>query len=400
MSIVGIVAEYNPFHFGHAYHLRQTRVMVPDSTVVCVMSGDFVQRGEAAIYSKFARAEAACRCRVDLVVELPLPWALSSAEAFARGAVGLLAALGAEYISFGSELGETKRLEQTADVLLRDEFADYVKNIMSSSPALSFAAARELAVQRLGGMDTYFLKNANNILGVEYIKAIRTLAPQIVPLTVRRVGNGHDASGEAGFLSASEIRERLRNGERAENLVPASAAAVYRNEEDSGRVFSFASWEIAVLSRLRLFNKEYFSQLPDASDGLGDRIYKAVRDSGSLDELYAAAKSKKYALSRIRRVTMCAALGVTEGMNEGIPPYARVLAANEKGCALLRKLREQRRLPILTKTADVCKYSDDCINLFAVGTSAHDLYALAYSDKTQRKGGRDWRISPKIVKSV
>lgn len=400
MKIVGVVAEYNPFHFGHEYHMQKTRQQIGEEcAVVCAMSGDFVQRGEAAVYSKFARAEAAVRCGADLVAELPVPWALSSAEGFARGAVALLAACGAEYLSFGSEAGNVAPLRELADVLAAPDMNDRVNKRLASDATLSYAAARQLAVRDAAGGMAALLEQPNNILAVEYLKAISALAPGITPLTVARTGAAHDGeSGGESVRSAMDIRRALARGEDIASLVPPAAAAVYAREREQGRAQQRERMELALLSRLRMLPEEAFAALPDARHGVGARLFAAARREASLDAVLAAAKTKRYALSRIRRMCMCAALGVTAGMSAGTPPYIRVLAATERGCAVLRGLNAgEGGLPVVTKPASVKSLSPECAHLFAVGASAHDLFALAFAAEQERKGGGDWRISPKIV---
>ena len=194
MSVIGVVAEYNPFHLGHEHHLTETvRQLGDDYPVVCVMSGDFIQRGQAAVYSKFARAEAAISCGVDLVLELPLPWTLLSAEGFARGAIGLLAATGVvTHLSFGSECGEVEPLEQLAELLLEPLFASDIKAELNSDEGISFAVARQRAAAKKVGELACQLETPNNILAVEYIKAIFDQSLHITPMTVQRFGSGHD----------------------------------------------------------------------------------------------------------------------------------------------------------------------------------------------------------------
>ena len=164
MDIIGIVAEYNPFHLGHLHQLDSTKQQFSENApVVAVMSGDFVQRGEAAMYSKFARAEAACKCGVDLVVELPLPWALASAEGFAQGAVGLLNGMGISHLSFGSELGRIDELYKLAEVLLDENIYNRIKEVLSLYPDMSFASARELVVQERAGQLAAYLKSGGGV---------------------------------------------------------------------------------------------------------------------------------------------------------------------------------------------------------------------------------------------
>ena len=185
MNICGIVCEYNPFHKGHLYQLEESKCRLGEETVtVGVMSGDYVQRGEPAIFSKFARAEAASRCGVDLVVELPLPWALSSAEGFAAGAVAILSALGCTHLSFGSESGELEVMETLAECLLNPLTLEAVKKRMTAEPNLSFATARQLVLEEKVGERAKLIEKPNNILAVEYLKAIYKQTAAMTPITV------------------------------------------------------------------------------------------------------------------------------------------------------------------------------------------------------------------------
>lgn len=383
------------------HHIDESKSQLgEDCAVVCVMSGDFVQRGEAAMYSKFARAEAACRCGADLVVELPVPWALSSAEGFARGAVGLLGTLGADYLSFGSESGEVTALAELADILMDDRVYTIIKETQQQDGTLSFAAARQLAAEKLAGDRAGLLATPNNILAVEYIKAIRTQGLALRPITVKRIGSAHDSTSQQPVRSASELRKMLGLSENISAFVPGEANMVYERERQEGRELRDKdNYEIAMLSRLRMLERDAFHALPDCADGLADRLYAAVRESASLDELFSLAKTKRYAMARVRRACVCAALGIKTGMNDGIPPYARVLAANEKGCTLLRALADEAGLPIITKAAHIKTLSPKCTDMFALGVRANELHSLCFTAKIQRKAGQDWRTAPIIVKN-
>ena len=157
--------------------------------------------------------------------------------------------------------------------------------------------------------------------------------------------------------------------------------------------------ETAILSRLRFLEKDAFEHAPDAAGGLGARVYEAVQSATTLDEIYQTTKTKRYAMSRVRRVCMCAALGVRQGLSEGMVPYARVLAANEKGCSLLREISDKSTVPLITKAAHINKLSSECTEVFAAGAKAHDLYVLSYAQTKQKKAGQDWRTTPYIVKN-
>ena len=401
MAVTGVVCEYNPFHNGHAWHLRQCREHLPEeSTVLCVMSGDFVQRGEAALFSKYARAETACRCGADLVAELPLPWALSSAEGFARGAVSMLNALGAEYLSFGTETAEPEILAGLAEELDRAELQDEIRRKLKETGNLSYAQARQQLLEERLGERAQLLSTPNNILAVEYLKAIRTLGSSMKPLAVRRIGSGHDRqSSEAGFRSASQLREMLMRGEEINSDIPREAAPVLQREREQGRMLRPEILETACLSRLRMLDRVTFSRLPDASDGLGNRLYSAVREHGDLAGVFAAARTRRYPMARVRRACMCACLGVTAEMSRGLPPYARILAMNEKGRAYLASIRDSVELPVLIRPAAVRAFPEPCAALFALGASAHDLFVLAYDSPAQRTGGEDWRKGPALVEN-
>lgn len=401
MAIIGIIAEYNPFHTGHEYHIARSRELLgADSTVICVMSGDFVQRGEAALYSKFARAEAACRCGANLVIELPLPWALSSAEGFARGAVGLLGALGATHLSFGSECGDVQRLERIAENLIDPAVNAEISRELNENANNSYASARQTVLARRLGDEAKLIEQPNNILAVEYLKAIYEQRLDITPMTVQRIGSGHDMTGDIGPKSASELRRMILSGEKVDNYIPKNALDVYSREESLGRqAMSRDFHETAILSRLRMFGENYYNSLPDSGGGIGSRLYKAAHEEPTLDGILAAVKTKRYALSRIRRMCLCAALGVKKGAADGTPPYARVLAANSRGCEYLRVLSKDPTIPVITKPAAARTLSVEREQVFELGAAANELYVLAYRAEQERRGGQDWRTSPKIVQN-
>lgn len=391
MESVGIVAEYNPFHRGHEYHLRQSRAQVgPDAILVCVMSGDYVQRGEVAIYSKFARAKAACACGADLVIELPLPWCLASAEGFARGAVSLIDSLGCRYLSFGSEAGKLDELSELAELLLSPSLNDEVAFHLSQHAAMSYASARQQVVAEHLGNRARLLETPNNILAVEYLKAITDLGSELHPITVQRIGSPHDGSG-GEFQSASELRKLLRESADISGELPSNAAEVFAREESPDSVIL----ETAILSRLRMLPEEEFLCLPDAADGLGQKLRKAAAEEPSLKSLMTAVKTKRYAMSRIRRLIFCAALGIHADQINRRPPYARLLAANDRGRTYLKTA--DLKLPLITKPACVRKLGGSALEIFELGARAHDLYVLGFPTELARRGGADWRTSPTIL---
>lgn len=398
MNIAGIVCEYNPFHSGHLHQLAETRrALGADTLTVCVMSGDFVQRGEAAVFSKFARAEAACRVGASLVLELPLPWCLSSAEGFAEGAVSLLAAVGCTHLSFGSESGDVETLQTLAREILAPDTQREITAQLQRSPELSYAMARERVLTEKLGECGSLLSQPNNILAVEYLKAIYKNAYPITPVTVKRIGSGHDKAGEQGPKSASELRGLMETGADISEYIPEAALSVYRRERAAGRVQDKAVLETALLSRLRMLDRAVYESLPDGGDGAGARLWKAVREESTLEDIAQTARTKRYPLARMRRMLLCAALGVRAEYTKTLPPYARVLAADSAGCAYLREIDGKSAVPALTKPAAVRRLDGSAAKVFALGASAHDVYTLQNVTNSDRKCGQDWRNGPAIV---
>ncbi len=398
MNIAGVVCEYNPFHSGHLHQLAETRLVLGEDTLtVCVMSGDFVQRGEAAMFSKFARAEAACRAGAGLVLELPLPWCLSSAESFAGGAVSLFAAVGCTHLSFGSESGDVGTLQTLAREILDPDTQREITALLRRSPELSYAMAREQVLTEKLGEWGSLLSQPNNILAVEYLKAIYKNAYPITPITVKRIGSGHDKAGEHGPKSASELRQLMETGADISEYIPEAVLSVYRREHEAGRGRNRAVLETALLSRLRMLDRDVFESLPDGGGGAGARLWKAVREESTLEDIAQSARTKRYPLARMRRMLLCAALGVSAEYTKTLPPYARVLAADAAGCAYLREIDGKSAVPVLTKPAAVRRLDGSAAKVFALGASAHDVYTLQNVTNSDKKCGQDWRTGPIIV---
>lgn len=397
MLTAGIVAEYNPFHNGHEAHIEATRAALgPDTGIICCMSGDFVQRGEPAQWSKFARAEAAVRCGVDLVFELPVQWALSSAEGFARGAVGLLDSLGVvDYLSFGSECGSVEPLERIAEALLSPSIDAEIR--AEAQTGESYAVVRERVLERRIGEEAKLIETPNNILAVEYIKAIYDLGSRTKPLAVQRKGAGHDRTATGRIRSASELRTMTAVGKSISPYMPREAFAVFERERQQGRgPVLMSQLEGALLSRLRMLGREDFAGVPDATEGLENRLLAAMEEP-TLDGVLAAAKSKRYALARLRRMCMCACLGVKAGMNEGTPPYARLLAASGRGREMLRMIEGRSSVPVITKSATGRKLPFEARECFELTARARDLFVLGTPVVSERRGGSDWRATPVVL---
>lgn len=393
MNVIGIVCEYNPIHKGHLDHIRQSRALLgQDAPVVCVMSGDFVQRGTPAVFDKHLRARAACAAGADLILELPLPWCLSSAEGFARGAVSLLGRLGVvTHLAFGSEAGELAPLTALALAAMEPETLAQIKAEMSGG--MGFAPARQKVLAARLGPEAELLEKPNNILGVEYLKALFSLRLPLTPVTSLRCGSVHDGPSAGPFRSAAEIRSMMEAGEDASAYIPAAAYEILRQ----GRPVLPADLELAYMARLRMLSEADFNALPDATEGLGNRFYKAVCSEGSVDAVLSAVKTRRYPLSRLRRMLSCAVLGVTAQDAAGLPAYARVLAANARGRELLRAMDDKASVPVINKPATAKELPEEARRVFALGAAARDFYVLGHDSAARRCAGSDWKTNPEML---
>ena len=383
METAGIVAEYNPFHRGHAWHIAETRRRLGgDAPVVCVMSGHWVQRGECALADKWLRAALALDRGADLVVELPTPWAMASAESFARGAVSLLAATGVvDVLSFGSETGELAPLEEAAAALDAPDYPERLRAALGRG--LSFPAARQEAA------GAACLSAPNNNLGVEYLRSLRALGSTIRPLTVPRQGAGHDGPAAGGYASASELRRLLRAGRGEE-------AAPYLTAPWSEELADMQHIERAVLARLRTMGEGDWAALPDGggAEGLPSRLAKAAREAVSLEDFYTRAKTRRYTHARLRRLALAAFLGLRAAERPAAPPYVRVLGLGGRGRALLRRMKDTCPLPVIVKPAQARELDGPARTLFESEARYTDLYGLCFP--APRPCGAEWIHSPVV----
>lgn len=378
MNVTGIVAEYNPFHNGHRTMIEKCRSNGADH-IVAVMSGNFVQRGSVAIMDKRSRTAAALQNGVDLVVELPVAWATATAEKFAYGGVSILNALGCvDTLSFGAECSDKDLLLEAAKAV-RDPAVD-AKIKEELDGGVSYPVARALAVRaNYGDTIAEVLDQPNNILAVEYIKAIQSLNSQMDILPIGRVGGVHDSLTPTDeFASASSLRIMLERGDpRAFSYMPASSAEIFKKQRSIGRApVTVDHSERAILSRLRLLTKEDIAAAPDVSEGLENRIYNAIQSATSLEELYDIVKTKRYTHSRIRRIVTALYLGITPGDRDSEVPYIRVLGFNEKGRDILKAAKDAASKPVITKTSQIYGLDGEARHIFELECKATDLYNL------------------------
>lgn len=385
VHVFGVICEYNPFHSGHRFHLEQTKRQA--THVAAVMSGSFVQRGEPALLDKWTRARMALQNGADLVLELPLPWAMAGAERFAAGGTAMVSAMGcAEALSFGCEHGSAGDLQKTAAALLSPGFREALRPLLDAG--LPFAAAREEAVRRRFGEEcAALLQNPNDILAVEYAKAILRSGAKLALFPVRRSGCPHDGSGlhpenrlptGEPAASASALREALRNNEDVSEFVPPGCRAPLQQAAEELRLSGgMEPLTRAVLARLRTMPEAEAAALPDVSEGLHNRLLAAARCADSLPALYAAAKTKRYSHARIRRAAAAALLGLHEEDCTGTPPYLRVLGLNRRGQEILRRMKQTASLPVILRPTEILRLDQRAQRVFSLECAATDLWALS-----------------------
>lgn len=399
MAAAGIIAEYNPLHLGHCCQLRRLRALLGEETpVICAMSGNFVQRGDFALLGKHARAEAAVRSGADLVLEIPLSWACAPAERFAQGGVEVLLGTGlVTDLVFGSESADAGAIRSATEALLGPDFPEALRRELAGPH--SFAAARQRALAGLIGEEgAEVLSRPNDILAVEYAKALSREGSEVHLVPILRQGAGHDQDG-GEYPSAGSIRRMIQEGRRAEALAAMAPAMreIYEAEEARGRAPVFAAGaERAILAQLRRMGEADFLALDAGGEGLGNRLAAAAREAASLEEVLDRAKTKRYAYSRLRRLALWAYLGLRPETLPARVPYLRPLAMNQRGRALLAEARRRAALPILTKPADVRRLTPEAQAVFRREVLATDLYTLAFPGDPA-PGGAEWREGPRVL---
>ncbi len=396
MNIYGIIAEFNPFHNGHKYLLDKAKES-SDSAAVVVMSGNFIQRGEPAILEKHQRAKAALMCGADLIIELPVAFSVSGAQTFARGGVKLLSSLGSvNTLLFGSESGDTSRLSKTAEILNDSKVHNKIYELVKTG--VTFAAAREGAVRNIYGGDCAdVLKYPNDNLAVEYICALNALRSKIKPEAVRRKGVSHDAlQTDGGFASASFIREKIMNGGSAEGLLPAASYKIFKENLEKGFApADYKKLDIAVLAFLRKATREDFINVPDVSEGIENRILGGARNARTLNEAFDNAKTKRYTHARIRRIVLCAFLGLRKTDAASGMPYLRVLGFSQKGRGILHEAKKTASLPIVMRACDIQSLDETAKRAFYLESTATDIFNLALPEI--RPCGTEMTENPVII---
>ena len=378
---VGVIAEFNPFHNGHKY-LLETAKQNTQKCVVVIMSGTFIQRGGIAVTDKLTRTKASLNNGADLVLELPVVFSHNTAQKFAMGAVATLKATGViDTLAFGSESADVSGLINGADILANEpqEVSLKIQELMGQG--ISYPVARQKAYT--GYFDTSLLSTPNDILALEYLRACKILNADFTPLPIKRQGVDHDSKKVTKTIaSATEIRRKLTEDNDVSSFIPSYKFDIY----DEKRL------DTAIISNLRLISADRLADINEVSEGLENKFIAAAREVSNVSDLCLAVKSKRYTLSRIRRIAYSSLIGLTKELGNMSPTYIRVLGANKNGRMLLREMKEKSTMPIVTKPAD---FKGDAI--FDFNSKAEDIFSLCGCDT---RAGSDLRMTPIMMDEV
>ena len=399
-GVLGIVSEYNPFHNGHILHLKKSLEMTKADFTIAIMSGNFTQRGDTSLIDKWAKTEMALKQGIDLVIELPTLYAISSAENFADGAVKILNSLGIiDYISFGSEIGEIKPLDDVATVLSKEpkDFSEILKRQLRSG--LSYPKAREIAIQMYFGTSPIYteaLQNPNNILGIEYLKALKRSKSNITPITIKRNYNSYNSNDvKNGVASATAIRTMIMQKKNIHTVVPYETYEIIERLTEEGKIVSSLKvFEKEIIYNLRKMTITEIANLADVTEGLENKIKQASNMTNDLDELIQKIKSKRYTETRIRRILLYSLLNITKKdmtISKKVTPYIRVLGFNKHGKRIISAIAENN--PKIKIVVSVKKFLDtnrdmNLQSMMMKDILATNIYTLGF--KNQPLGNLDY----------
>ena len=373
-----IISEYNPFHFGHLYHLNESISQTNADFKVAIISGNFVQRGEPSIINKWEKAKVALSAGFDLVVELPTLYAISSAENFANGSVKIANQIGSDYISFGTESGDLKKLKDLSSLINKNE-KEYIANVKEKiAEGFSYPKSQELVIDEMFGDEFLGVCKPNNILGLEYLKSLNAISSNITPITVKR---DFDKS------SSSDVRALLRTSgfkiEDLKNSIPDfSYEVLAENIENGNAVLSLKAFEKEIIYILRTIDNKKLMNIPDVPENMLSNLKKIACSTNSLDELITALKNKSITQARIQRILLYILLGITKSdmeLSKNITPYVRVLGMSENGKKILSDLPKDVNVITSVKTFEKNCDDSDLLKMLEIDKRATDIYTLAYA---------------------
>ncbi len=415
MKITGIITEYNPFHNGHLYHLNRSKNLNKNQGIICVMNGNFMQRGQPAVTDKWSRTKMALENGVDLVIELPLIYGIRSAEYFASGAIKTLAATGVvSSIVFGSETGKIEPLKQIAEILIKEPNSYSKKLKENLNKGDSFPVAREKAliyyldhssgINKINKSDIInTISQPNNILGIEYLKTILKLNLPVKSFTIKRTHkNYHSKKATHKLASATAIRELIYQNKIKEikNLIPDNCYNIIESDFNTGKIpIKKQFLGNMILSKLRQLSPDNLKKYAEINNGLENRIISASHKSGNLEKLISSIKTKNYTRTRIQRNLLHILFSLKnydlKKMDSSGIKYLRVLGFNTRGEKILSRINSRSSRPIITQPADFlksinCKSNNPLIKQLSYDILASDVYTLLYSQRNQRNGQQDF----------
>ena len=385
MKTACIICEYNPFHNGHKYQIDEIKKEY--DAVVCIMNGHFMQRGDIAIFDKWTRAKAALMCGADLVVELPVCFGLNSAQRFSYGGVALAEKMGViDALCFGSECGDIEKIKNASELIYNepDEISAKIKENLVCGD--SFPLARQKAFGSL--IDESLLSEPNNILAVEYVRALKEMESSILPVTIKRYKSDyHETKAKSEITSATAVRKMIYNAEDVRMYIPKTASDAFLEKKAS----NINKLNNILLYLLRTKTAEELSFINDVSEGLENRLKLSISQCNGFDEICEFVKTKRYTMTRIRRVLLSVILGIDKEIAKEDPKYLRVLGMNKKGADILSEVKKKSKLEIITKTADYKGFNRS----FDIDILAGDIYSMCCDDL---KMGLDFLNSPVVLK--
>lgn len=414
MKIVGLVTEYNPFHNGHLYHLEKSKSLTNSDYSISVMSGNFVQRGEPALVDKWTRAKMAVDNGVDLVIELPVIYACQSAELFAYGAIKLLDNLGiVNFLCFGSEANDIEILDSIATILVNEpeQYQKYLKESLNKGN--SFPSAREYALisymKDLGFKNYQDLKNImsspNNILGIEYLKALYKINSSIVPYTIKRKGASYNNISLTGNISsATAVREEILKSTCIQVIKDAVPLSTYYQLQyffnDNKKFNNLDNFSKIIIFLAREIGSEKLKDIMDVEDGLDNRIINCANNNTTINDMLSCISTKRYTMTRLKRILIHLLIDLDgptfKLLHTHGPQYARLLASNRRGLELLKKAKENSNMQIITKFADYQKINNPILKqMIEFDKKSTDIYFLGLNNKNSISN-LDYLTSPYI----
>ena len=392
-GILAIISEYNPFHNGHLKHLTLSKQLTKADFSIAIISGNFVQRGDTSIIDKWTKAEMALKSGFDIVLELPTIYSISSAENFAEGAIKILNSLGiVDYLSFGSELGEIAPLNDLANLLYKEpkELSALINQNLRTG--VSYPKAREIALmQFLGGHEKHkqALNNPNNILGIEYLKALKKYKSNIKPITIKREYSDYNSKTiKKGIASSTAIRALIQKKKNVHTVVPYETYELLEKQIEEGKIVSsLQAFEKEIIYTLRRMTLQEIASLPDVSEGLENRIKVAANNYNTLNELIENIKSKRFTQTRIQRILLYALLSISQkdmNASKRITPYIRVLGFNKHGKKIISAIAKQNpkaHIIISVKKFMENNTDNNLRNMLSKDILATNIYTLAYKNE-------------------